>query len=137
MSDEEQQPQTQEEVKSEDPNATINIKVRFRAVGRSRRNVLLIWAAVRLPGREFDGRRGVLQNQTQHEAEQAAGGVCEQSGQGRRQHSVRAAFSAPLRCSAPLRECGAGPSLACGIVNSSLRPRRPLFCAGFCTMGPG
>ncbi|RDB21818.1 Ubiquitin-like protein SMT3 [Hypsizygus marmoreus] len=27
MSDDEQQPQTQEEVKSEDPNATINIKV--------------------------------------------------------------------------------------------------------------
>jgi hypothetical protein len=37
MSDEEQQPQTQqEEVKSEDPNATINIKVRFPVVFRVR-----------------------------------------------------------------------------------------------------
>lgn len=72
-----------------------------------------------VPGREFDGRRGVLQNQTQHEAEQAAGGVCEQGGQGRRQHSVRVALFRPAPLLCPVGE-NAAPGLpwraGCGHV---------------------
>lgn len=35
MSEEDQAPQTQDEVKTEDPNATINIKVRFSRFRRT------------------------------------------------------------------------------------------------------
>lgn len=41
------------------------------------------------PGRDLPRRRNLLQDQKEHQAEQAAGCVCEQGRQGRQQHPVR------------------------------------------------
>jgi hypothetical protein len=86
MSDDEQQQQTQQdgEVKSEDPNATINIKVR----GSMPFDVLMLNLSRARLGLECTRGGGLFQDQAKYEAQQAPGSLCYQSGQGRKQHPV-------------------------------------------------
>lgn len=65
------------ETKTEDPNAPINIKVRLSALACQLRVAIADALPFYRTGRLIDGRGGFLQNQTEHEAEQASGGVRE------------------------------------------------------------
>jgi hypothetical protein len=75
------------DVKQEEENKTINVKVRvsFGSKGGWNRDVTLNVGATNL-GRLVLGRGGILQDQTHNEAFQASGCVCEQGWKGRWQH---------------------------------------------------
>ena len=72
------------DVKQEEENKTINVKVRvsFGSKGRWDRDVTLNVGVTNL-GRLVLGRGGILQDQTHNEAFKAPGCVCEQGWKGR------------------------------------------------------
>lgn len=91
MSDHEDTSQQDPQPKVEDAAAPINVKVLVAAwIGDCwPTHRFLFFFFLLFIGRDPDGRRSVFQDQKEHKAAKAPGGVCKQSGERCEQYQVR------------------------------------------------